>query len=106
MRTSMEGAAHTARGQRIRASGLRGLIVPSVAAAYLAGTPGEEHRMALYGVAVVMAAVALLTAVRAEALARSRFRVPVQLAGVAVMIFGASGLALLDGGVTSPLGAL
>ncbi|MFC3383492.1 diguanylate cyclase domain-containing protein [Couchioplanes caeruleus subsp. azureus] len=80
--------------------------MPAAATVYVLGTPDGRHRGAMLAVIVAMAAVGLFPLVAAPVLARSRLRVPVQLFAVVVTTVGTSGLALLDGGVTSPLGAL
>ncbi|GAB1693547.1 GGDEF domain-containing protein [Krasilnikovia sp. M28-CT-15] len=82
------------------------MLSPAAAMVYVLGTPGGPHRRAMLAVAVGMAVMGLLAWATAPAVSRSRLRVPIQLAGAVVTLLGASGLALLDGGVTSPLGAL
>jgi diguanylate cyclase (GGDEF)-like protein len=80
--------------------------VPLTVALYAAGTPGGVNRAAMAAVAALMAVAPLVAVALPKIIARSRLRVPVQLASVAITIVGSSAVALLDGGVTSPLGAL
>ncbi|OJF15069.1 hypothetical protein BG844_06345 [Couchioplanes caeruleus subsp. caeruleus] len=80
--------------------------MPAAALVYVLGTPDGQHRGLMLTVILAMAAVGLFPLLAAPALASSRLRVPVQIFAVVVITIGTSGLALLDGGVTSPLGAL
>ncbi|MEU7901304.1 GGDEF domain-containing protein [Actinoplanes sp. NPDC049118] len=73
---------------------------------YILGTPDGSNRRLMVAVAAGMVGLGLLTLATAPAMARSRLRVPIQLASAIVTLLGASALALLDGGVTSPLAAL
>ncbi|GAB1642118.1 diguanylate cyclase [Krasilnikovia sp. MM14-A1259] len=82
------------------------MLTPAAAMIYALGTPNGPHRQPMMAVAVGMAALGLLGWATAPLVARSRLRVPIQLASAIVTLAGTSGLALLDGGVTSPLGAL
>ncbi|WP_412745462.1 GGDEF domain-containing protein [Krasilnikovia sp. MM14-A1004] len=82
------------------------MLSPAAAMIYILGTPHGPHRPVMLAVAAGMALLGLLAWASAPAVARSRLRVPIQLASAVVSLLGVSGLALLDGGVTSPLGAL
>ncbi|BFU44739.1 diguanylate cyclase domain-containing protein [Krasilnikovia sp. MM14-A1004] len=93
------------RAAIVRSSSLRAMLAPAVVALYLAATPGPS-RPQMFAVTAVMFAVAAVTWRAAPRIARGRSRVAVQAAGMLVNLAGAAALSLLDGGVTSPLGAL
>ncbi|WP_130508462.1 GGDEF domain-containing protein [Krasilnikovia cinnamomea] len=82
------------------------MLPPAAAMIYVLGTPDGPHRRVMLAISAGMAVMALLAWAGAPAVARSRLRVPIQLAIAVMTLVGASGLALLDGGVTSPLAAL
>src|SRR4051812_21308214 len=110
MRADTNAAARrtgrSARLRTVRTRSVRALLGPGIAALYLAATWGAPHRPVMAAVAGTMLAAAGLTWWAAPVLARSRWRVAVQYAGIMVNIGGSAALSLLDGGVGSPLGAM
>ncbi|MGC9669480.1 diguanylate cyclase [Planosporangium sp. 12N6] len=100
------GADPSYRVRAIRTGGLRGALGPGIAALYVLATWNGPHRPVMLAIAATMLAAALLARWQAPAIARSRARLPVQLAGIMVNILGSTALSLLDGGVTSPLGPM
>jgi diguanylate cyclase (GGDEF)-like protein len=100
------GAVRRRRQEAVRAGAVYSATPPLLTMAYVIGTWGAPHRGALLTVALVMLATVPATLLAATRIIGSRWWMVPQHFGAFVSLVGYVHLALFDGGVAGPLGAL